>query len=138
MNLLDVALREIEPVRSPKISLKLKDFPPKKKKIWKKNIKKKKSKLELRKRTWWPKISLELKDFPPNKKMLKSLPQIYLLLLLFVVKSKAKRWVKGVWESWKIEKEAIWVLKTNVSVLGVLSYFVDSVLRGSSFFFFFS
>ena len=30
MNLLDVALREIEPVRSPKISLKLKDFPPKK------------------------------------------------------------------------------------------------------------
>ena len=31
MNLLDVALREIEPVRSPKISLKLKDFPPKKK-----------------------------------------------------------------------------------------------------------
>ena len=44
MNLLDVALREIEPVRSPKISLKLKDFPPKKK------LKgKKKSKLELRK-----------------------------------------------------------------------------------------
>ena len=31
MNLLDVALREIEPVRSPKISLKLKDFPQKKK-----------------------------------------------------------------------------------------------------------
>ena len=31
MNLLDVALREIEPVLSPKISLKLKDFPPKKK-----------------------------------------------------------------------------------------------------------
>ena len=28
-------------------------------------------------------------------------------------------------------------LKTNVSVLGVLSYFVDSVLRGSRFFFFF-
>ena len=33
MNLLDVALREIEPVWSPKISLKLKDFPQKKKKI---------------------------------------------------------------------------------------------------------
>ena len=49
MNLLDVALREIEPVRSPKISLKLKDFPPKKKL----KDKKKKSKLELRKRTWW-------------------------------------------------------------------------------------
>ena len=28
-------------------------------------------------------------------------------------------------------------LKTNVSVLGVLSYFVDSVLRGSRFFFVF-
>jgi len=28
----------------------------------------------------------------------KSLPQIYLLLLLFVVKSEAKRWVKGVWK----------------------------------------
>ena len=96
MNLLDVALREIEPVRSPKICLKLKDFPPKKKI---ERQKKKKSKLELRKRTWWPKISLKLKDFPPNKKRLKSLPQIYLLLLLlllFVVKSKAKRWVKGV------------------------------------------
>ena len=96
MNLLDVALREIEPVRSPKISLKLKDFPPKKKKNLKDKQKKKKSKLELRKRTWWPKISVELKDFPPNKKRLKSLPQIYLLLLLFVVKSEAKRWVKGV------------------------------------------
>ena len=90
---MDVALREIESVQSPKISLKLKDFPPKKKI---ERQKKKKSKLELRKRTWWPKISLELKDFPPNKKMLKSLPQIYLLLLLFVVKSEAKRWVKGV------------------------------------------
>ena len=33
MNLLDVALRKIESVQSPKISLKLKDFPPKKKKI---------------------------------------------------------------------------------------------------------
>ena len=97
MNLLDVALREIEPVRSPKISLKLKDFPPKKKKLKdKQEKKKKKSKLELRKRTWWPKISLELKDFPPNKKRLKTLPQIYLLLLLFVVKFEAKRWVKGV------------------------------------------
>ena len=32
MNLLDVALREIELVWSPKISLKLKDFPQKKKK----------------------------------------------------------------------------------------------------------
>ena len=42
MNLLDVALREIEPVRSPKISLKLKDFPQKKKK---------KLELELRKQT---------------------------------------------------------------------------------------
>ena len=31
MNLLDVALRKIESVQSPKISLKLKDFPPKKK-----------------------------------------------------------------------------------------------------------
>ena len=31
MNLLDVALREIELIRSPKISLKLKDFPLKKK-----------------------------------------------------------------------------------------------------------
>ena len=103
MNLLDVALREIEPVRSPKISLKLKDFPPKKKKIWKTNRKKKKSKLELRKRTWWPKISLELKDFPPNKKRFKILPQIYLLLLLFVVKSEAKRWVEGVWK-YKIER----------------------------------
>ena len=51
MNLLDVALREIEPVRSPKISLKLKDFPPKKK--IERPKKKKKSKLELRKRTWW-------------------------------------------------------------------------------------
>ena len=28
MNLLDVALRKIESVQSPKISLKLKDFPP--------------------------------------------------------------------------------------------------------------
>ena len=46
MNLLDVALREIEPVRSPKISLKLKDFPPKKKL---KDQKKKKLELELRK-----------------------------------------------------------------------------------------
>ena len=58
MNLLDVALREIEPVRSPKISLKLKEFPPKKKKKLKdkqkkkkKKKKKSKSKLELRKRT---------------------------------------------------------------------------------------
>ena len=51
MNLLDVALRKIESVQSPKISLKLKDFPPKKKLKDKK--KKKKSKLELRKRTWW-------------------------------------------------------------------------------------
>ena len=50
MNLLDVALRKIESVQSPKISLKLKDFPPKKKL---KDKKKKKSKLELRKRTWW-------------------------------------------------------------------------------------
>ena len=49
MNLLDVALRKIESVQSPKISLKLKDFPPKKKL----KDKKKKSKLELRKRTWW-------------------------------------------------------------------------------------
>ena len=31
MNLLDVALRKIESVQSPKINLKLKDFPPKKK-----------------------------------------------------------------------------------------------------------
>ena len=30
MNLLDVALRKIESVQSPKISLKFKDFPPKK------------------------------------------------------------------------------------------------------------
>ena len=53
MNLLDVALREIEPVRSPKISLKLKDFPPKKFFFLnkKKKKKKKKSKLELKKRT---------------------------------------------------------------------------------------
>ena len=50
MNLLDVALRKIESVQSPKISLKLKDFPPKKKI---ERQKKKKSKLELRKRTWW-------------------------------------------------------------------------------------
>ena len=49
MNLLDVALRKIESVQSPTISLKLKDFPPKKKL----KDKKKKSKLELRKRTWW-------------------------------------------------------------------------------------
>ena len=40
MNLLDVALREIEPVRSPKISLKLKEFPPKKKKKIKVRVKK--------------------------------------------------------------------------------------------------
>ena len=49
MNLLDVALREIEPVRSPKISLKLKDFPPKKKKILKTNRKKKKIKVRVKK-----------------------------------------------------------------------------------------
>ena len=47
MNLLDVALRKIESVQSPKISLKLKDFLPKKKKF--ERQKKKKSKLELRK-----------------------------------------------------------------------------------------
>ena len=40
MNLLDVALREIEPVRSPKISLKLKDFLQKKKKKIKVRVKK--------------------------------------------------------------------------------------------------
>ena len=50
MNLLDVALRKIESVQSPKINLKLKDFPPKKEI---ERQKKKKSKLELRKRTWW-------------------------------------------------------------------------------------
>ena len=50
MNLLDVALRKIESVQSPKISLKLKDFPPKKEL---KDKKKKESQLELRKRTWW-------------------------------------------------------------------------------------
>ena len=49
MNLLDVALRKIESVQSPKISLKFKDFPPKKKL----KDKKKKSKLELKKGTWW-------------------------------------------------------------------------------------
>ena len=42
MNLLDVALRKIESVQSPKISLKLKDFPPKKK------LKDKKKKIKVR------------------------------------------------------------------------------------------
>ena len=51
MNLLDVALREIEPVRSPKIILKFKDLPPKKKFLNKQKKKKKKSELELKKRT---------------------------------------------------------------------------------------
>ena len=52
MNLLDVALRKIESVQSPKISLKLKDFPPKKKNL-KDKKKKKNQELELRKQTWW-------------------------------------------------------------------------------------
>ena len=42
MNLLDVALRKIESVQSPKISLKLKDFPPKRK------LKDKKKKIKVR------------------------------------------------------------------------------------------
>ena len=42
MNLLDVALRKIESIQSPKISLKLKDFPPKKK------LKDKKKKIKVR------------------------------------------------------------------------------------------
>ena len=42
MNLLDVALRKIESVQFPKISLKLKDFPPKKK------LKDKKKKIKVR------------------------------------------------------------------------------------------
>ena len=80
---------------------KIERFSSKKKFERQKKKKKKKSELELRKQTcsMWPKISLKLKYFPPKKKKkrLKSLPQIYLLLLLlFIVKSEAKRWVKGV------------------------------------------
>ena len=47
MNLLDVALRKIESVQSPKISLKLKDFPPKKKNL--KDKKKKKIRVRVKK-----------------------------------------------------------------------------------------
>ena len=49
MNLLDVALREIEPVRSPKISLKLKDFPPKKNFFERQKKKKKKIRVRVKK-----------------------------------------------------------------------------------------
>ena len=77
----------------------------------------------------------------------KSLRQIYLLLLLlFVVKSKVKSWVSESFltmidngekkinielrelENWKRSNLS---LKTNVSILGVWSYFVDNVLRRS-------
>ena len=40
------------------------------------------------------------------------------------MKSEAKRWVKGVWESWRIEKEEIWVWKST----GEWSYFLGNVL----------
>ena len=42
-----------------------------------------------------------------------------------------KRILTQNWENWRIEKKNYLSLKTNVSVLGVLSYFVDSVLHGS-------